>query len=223
MVRDETLSRAIAPNRRVALTFGGQVYTTRVEATDPDEFTVAAPYDDRGVVPFHAGDRVEVRSDNEVGQIRFEAYVRGRRQEKVPVIALAWPHTYERQQRREYVRVPIRIPVLLIFPEADGHPELRCEAQTRDLGGGGLQAQWFHPDPFPELMGRRLVAEIELPDGGGPVRAAGMVVRVREAGTETTPIAELGVEFVQVSERDRNRICRHIYNRQIELRKRGLL
>ncbi|HOQ27730.1 MAG TPA: PilZ domain-containing protein [Armatimonadota bacterium] len=223
MVRDATLSRAIAPNRRIVITFGGQDYTTRVEATDPDEFTVAAPLDERGEVPIRAGDRVEVRSDNEAGQIWFEAYVRGRCAEKVPVIALAWPRSYERQQRREYVRVPIRMPVLLIFPAAEGRPEIRCEARTRDLGGGGLQAQWLHPDTISDLMGRRLIIEIELPDGGEPVRAVGTVVRAREAGTETSPIAELGIEFVQVSERDRNRICRHIYNRQIELRKRGLL
>lgn len=223
MGHDATLSRAIAPNRLVALTYGGQVYTTRVESVEADEFTVAAPCDGPGAIPFRAGERVGVQVENEAGQLRFRAGVRGRRVEGVPVIALEWPETYERHQRREYVRVPVRMPVTLILPAVGGRPAQECEAQTRDLGGGGLQAQWNPPAPHPSLTGQRVAVIVELPDGFGPVRAAGTVVRVREAGTEETPLAEFGIEFTQVSERDRNRICRYIYNRQIELRRRGLL
>jgi len=224
MSADAILDRAIVPNRKVVICHNGHVYPTRVESTDGSEFTVSAPFEGPAPAPIRPGETVAVEIEVEHGVIRFGAPVRGRRVAGVPLLALEWPGEYERQQRREYVRVPARLPVMLLYSSRDdGITDEKHGTHTRDIGGGGLQVTVTVTHSLALSVGREVGVVLELADGQPPVRAIGYVARARELARNNGALAEVGIEFRALAETDRNRLCRFIYNRQIELRKKGLL
>ncbi|HEX2999087.1 MAG TPA: PilZ domain-containing protein, partial [Armatimonadota bacterium] len=202
-------------------------YPTRIESVDAAEFTLAVPADGPAPTGMRPGKGVMIQMDSEQGPIQFRTWVLACRMEDIPLIVLAWPETCERCQRREFVRVPLRIPVRLTFAEENG-PGLRFEARTTDISGGGLHLVLSIAPSQSLKVGQSVSVVLYLPDDAAPVTAEGSVVRVRRtvrAPEEKSPaeVFDIGIELHQVKEQERNRICRQVYARQIELRQKGLL
>lgn len=221
MVRDQTLRQAVAPNRQLFVMRNDGMYPTRVEAVDEEHFDIAAPLEGAAPLVFRPGDLIEIWIPMPTGLVRFVAPVLCRRVEAVPLLRVGWPGSYERYQRRQFVRVPERLPVELVLRWHGGSRGARYGAQTRDVSGGGVQVQIVGLDAHLVAANQQVAIRIDLGDGRGPVEAEGRVVRTREAANGRG--AEIAIAFEQISNRDRDRLCRHINNRQIELRRKGLL
>lgn len=212
------------PNQRVVLVReeDGARFQTWVEDLRGTSWRVGAPMSHGDWVRVASGTPLSVEFHDAVASYRFQAALARARSgiweiEVSPVGA--------RQQRRNFVRWPCSLPVIFSWwapPKAgDGRkgPVQYGRGRSGDISGGGML----------------LVTEPEIPDesaiearvdlDGRTIVAAGRVVRrvktTRQPGG--APEHWYGVEWLDISRRDRDAIIRFVFAEQRKARQRGLL
>jgi hypothetical protein len=108
--------------------------------------------------------------------------------------------TIELIQRRDYVRVEAFVPVSY---QPDGPDGWTASAHTLDVSGGGFQVA----EAEGLRLGDMLRFTLELGEGEEPVQVVSCAVR--EAGERT-----FGMRFVEILERDRQRLVRWVFARE---------
>jgi c-di-GMP-binding flagellar brake protein YcgR len=108
--------------------------------------------------------------------------------------------TVELIQRRDYVRVEAFVPVTY---QPDGPDGWTATANTLDVSGGGFRIA----DAEGLRLGDMLRFRLELGEGEKPVQAVAQAVR--EAGDDG-----FGMRFVEILERDRQRLVRWVFARE---------
>jgi hypothetical protein len=108
--------------------------------------------------------------------------------------------TIELLQRRDYVRVEAFVPVTY---QPDGPDGWTATAHTLDVSGGGFQVA--EADGL--RLGDMLRFRLELGEGEEPLEAVSCAVR--EAGERV-----FGMRFVEILERDRQRVVRWVFARE---------
>ena len=123
------------------------------------------------------------------------------------MLTLTAPRSVEVLQEREYVRIRSARPVL-VYAAREG---MRIQSFTVDVSGGGLLLAG--PDTL--AIGEELTFSLTLTPGVTPVSGRGRVVRVDPQGRRA-------VEFESISDLDRRRLVRFIFECQRAERRRGL-
>jgi c-di-GMP-binding flagellar brake protein YcgR len=108
--------------------------------------------------------------------------------------------TIELIQRRDYVRVEAFVPVTYQPAGPDGWT---ATANTLDVSGGGFQIA----EAEGLRLGDMLRFTLELGEGEKPVQAVAQVVREADDGA-------FGMRFVEILERDRQRLVRWVFARE---------
>jgi hypothetical protein len=108
--------------------------------------------------------------------------------------------TIELIQRRDYVRVEAFVPVAY---QPDGPDGWTASAHTLDVSGGGFQLAAAEG----LKLGDMLRFTLDLGEGEEPVQA--VACAVREAGERG-----FGMRFVEILERDRQRLVRWVFARE---------
>ena len=117
------------------------------------------------------------------------------------------PRSVEVLQEREYVRIRSARPVL-VYSAREG---TQMQSYTVDVSGGGL----LLAGPETLEIGEEVKFRLTLTPGVLPVSGTGRVVRADGRG-------RLGVVFVEISDLDRRRLVRFIFECQRAERRRGL-
>ncbi len=123
------------------------------------------------------------------------------------VVRLRDPRSLELLQQREYVRIRSARPALVF--SARNHSQV--QSFTVDVSGGGLLLAG--PDSL--AVGDELTFRLTLTPGVTPVTGRGRVVRIDTHGRRA-------VEFVQISDLDRRRLVRFLFQCQRAELRRGL-
>jgi PilZ domain len=123
------------------------------------------------------------------------------------VLRVDGPHTVEVLQEREYVRIKSARPVLVYA----GGDRLQIRSYTVDLSGGGLLLAG--PDTI--KVGEEIRFQLTLSQGDSPIAGTGTVVRTDSRGRRA-------VAFHDISDFDRRRLVRFIFECQRTERRRGL-
>ncbi|GAB7386239.1 flagellar brake domain-containing protein [Bacillaceae bacterium] len=201
---------------------------SRVANVTDDHIEIEIPLDEQHgkFETFLPGDELFVRYVGEDGaQYEFSTVVTGKRMENVPLLILAKPEAEKitRKQRRQYFRIPAVLPIRV--KTMRGNDEAEVSAQTVDISGGGLA---FHCDPsIPFQVGEPLSCILTLAErgtGGRELTFTAEVVRIRPP--EELPNSRQQLVSVQISEireAERDMIIRFCFQRQVELRKKGIL
>jgi hypothetical protein len=122
------------------------------------------------------------------------------------VVRLQDPRSVEVVQQRDYVRIRSARPVLVYSGKAG-----QVQSFTVDLSGGGFQLAG--PDTL--RLGEEVRFSLTLTPGVTPVTGTARVVRV-------TPEGRRAVAFESISDLDRRRLVRFIFECQRDERRRGL-
>lgn len=193
----------------VTLTDRGISVSTRVELVNGDYLTVrpsVGDYVEQAVAT--VGDRAEVfwMSGGETRTLPAEVIAA----EGAPVVRWRLRATgpAEVSQRRHAVRARLTLPVLV------GHWTVELGGETVDLSEAGLRVACDGMGVPPEA-GTRLEVVLELEDG--PLSAAGEVVRFQGRGARWL----LSVRFVDLPERDGDRLRRRVFQALREERARS--
>jgi hypothetical protein len=183
---------------------GGQHLPARVMRREGDELLilVMVPVTLRGSDARPADVVVEVAGERGLTRLEGSAV-----QEDDDLLRVSDLHSLEMSQRREYVRVRTARPVLVSL--AGGMAPI--EASSVDLSGGGMLAGGLEH----LQVGARIEFRLTTDPDGPPVTGSGTVVR-------TDPDGSRAISFDSISEGNRRRLIRFLFDRQREERRRGL-
>jgi c-di-GMP-binding flagellar brake protein YcgR len=147
---------------------------------------------------------------------RFDTVVVERVQNPLPLLAVLKPAEIHEVQRRRWVRIPISLPVKFQL-EHSTEAEI-YEGQTIDISGGGIQYRSetaLEPGTIIHLC-------LDLPRRE-PICCKARVLRFEEDSELKGQEARIVVEFVDISEGQRDRIMNFIFEKQREWIRKGLL
>lgn len=194
-------------------------YHSRVENLGEDEIALASPIRKRTPVYVPAGTVLSVCFWDKISIYSFQTVGRSSVDRGMPMLLVKYPYKVEKVQKREYVRVQANLSILLSYKDPEGeYKELWC--QTRDISGGGIMLATTKPVSLTNGYQVRLAFQLEM----NTIYLAGQVVRNDlEEDADGLEKSILGVKFTNVSEKDRQHIIKYVFNRQIELRRKGLL
>lgn len=119
-------------------------------------------------------------------------------------------------QKRNFVRLDVMCPIEYYKLDDDVLEPQIFKATSSDLSGGGMR---FHSKEIIELD-TELEMKLNLPSHD-QVSVCGKVVRCFPM--DTVPGYSIGVEFILLDKKDREKVIKFIFDRQRELRQKGLL
>jgi c-di-GMP-binding flagellar brake protein YcgR len=178
----------------------------RVLERGPDALVVAITVRTRKLTAEQL-ETLKIEFSSPRGRVRLRGTVATQDPASPEVITLSAPRSVEVLQEREYVRIKSARPVL-VFSAREG---MQIQSFTVDVSGGGLLLAG--PDTL--AVGDQIDFQLTLTPGVTPVSGTGRVVRVDGQGRRA-------VEFESISELDRRRLVRFIFECQRTERRRGL-
>jgi c-di-GMP-binding flagellar brake protein YcgR len=119
-------------------------------------------------------------------------------------------------QKRNFVRLDVMFTIEYYKIDDDVLEPQIFKATSRDISGGGMR---FHSKEIIELD-TELEMKLNL-TSHNQVSVCGKVVRCFPM--DTIPGYSIGVEFILLDKKDREKIIKFIFDRQRELRQKGLL
>jgi len=152
----------------------------------------------------------------------FNSSIAGRKSEHIPVLLLQLPakEFISRTQRRNYLRIEttLEIAVKLNDPIRQYH----FLARTMDVSGGGLS--FTCEESFRLQEKDMLKVWISLPTKNGQIQHAFAEMEIvrRKPAEEKGLHQWISGKFIKMSELDRVKVVRACYERQLELRKKGI-
>jgi hypothetical protein len=184
----------------------GERIHARVLERGPDSLLVAIMVP---VAPLSYGqlERLVLEFVGPRGRVRLSGTVTVEDPSDPDVLRIDRPRSIEVLQEREYVRIMSARPVLVY----GGPDKIPVQSYTVDLSGGGILLAG--PDSL--KIGDEVEFQLTLTPGVLLIGGKGKVVRIDAAKRRA-------VEFTSISELDRRRLIRFIFDAQRSERQRGL-
>lgn len=183
---------------------GGSIPAVVVEQS-PDELQVAITVPTKPLTPRQL-DGLVLEYHTDRGRVRLQGSFWTDPADP-DVVRMQEPRSIEVLQERSYVRIQAARPVVVYGTPASGE----LQSFTVDLSGGGFLLAGG--DMLP--IGQEVRFRLSITSDALPVTGTGRVVRVDNLGRR-------GVEFESISDLDRRRLVRFIFECQRAERKRGL-
>ncbi|MDP4127898.1 MAG: PilZ domain-containing protein [Bacillota bacterium] len=190
-------------------------FRTRIEEVGERLLAVGGLFNNKGeVIPLREGTKVKITFWDEVSAYSFEAKIMRRIAVPVSLFVLEMPDSISKVQRRNFVRVPAFYPVTFQSVTREGLSDV-YKGTMLDLSGGGMRFTTTERVENNSL----LYAHLTLPVGEiqSPVRVC------RSELIEDSKRYCISVEFHEITERERDRIIRCVFDIQRSMRKKGLV
>ncbi len=188
----------------VSMPAGGRLPARVLEAA-PDSVLVAITVPTRPLTSELRDLVLEYNSPR--GRVRLHGSFELEDPSEPDLLRLHAPRSVEVLQEREYVRIQAARPVLVHCGSDRG----QVESYTVDVSGGGFLLAGSSPLAIDDEVSFRL----SIAAGAPPITGTGRVVRVDSMGRR-------GVSFESISDLDRRRLIRFIFECQRAERRRGL-
>jgi c-di-GMP-binding flagellar brake protein YcgR len=189
-----------------------RIYNSRIEDVQENGLVIAAPYSQGYFLPPRPGRdmhaRVTANGCAYLFVVKLQKYVHA----PIELWTIAWPTDVERVQLRSYVRFDVNLDVHLTFAHED-HQQPYVTI-TKDISAGGLGVMMASPPPAGTQMDIVLYLEED-----NAVEAQGEIIRVIPPDEEHEK-SSVAIRYVQMDEKDRVRVIRFIFKKQIERRKK---
>lgn len=217
-------------NKKIEFIFeNGDTGISLIQDVKEDFILVTVPMKGNKKQLVHIGDKIEGRyyKKDKVYLFTFEAL--GRIVDNIPLIKMDIPRDYKIIQRRNYVRLPISIPYKYIEDHETLHKEIKNKelkdidtllknrwekVTTIDISGGGIKACVKKPIKVGTKIYMKLRTE-ELYIG-----AWGRVVRCVPSITNGIVNYHLGIEFIDIPQKNQEELIRFIFTKLREQQKR---
>lgn len=199
---------------------GKKNYISQIlDIIDEETFIVSGPIHKSEIILMHKGEIVKVSYIIEgKGRYSFNARVLRREYERVYKLELQKISDTKRYQLRGFYRFAIDIPVIKEFAIKRGNEKdiVTEKCRTKDISGGGLMLY----SNYKHEIGDMVICKFNIDDH--QVHTKGKIVRVDKVDTFDYNYG-LGIRFLDISEKDRDRIIQFIFLKQRLLRGKGLI
>ncbi len=193
-------------------------YSSRIEDIGEDSMTIAAPYRRGSFLPPWTGRTFSGRIAGDKCAYIFKSALLQYITDPIPLWVIAPPTDVKKVQMRSYVRLDIVLDVKLEFPGegdgGDGGGSRVISTLTRDISAGGIRVVVSKP----LVLGKKVKIILPLPEAD-TVEAVGEVLRnipPENPGERHTA----AIEFIDIKEKNRGKIVKYIFRKQIERRKK---
>ncbi|MBG9771930.1 flagellar brake domain-containing protein [Brevibacillus laterosporus] len=202
-----------------------KVYKTRVADYSEKNFAIELPIDEETgrTESLPIGTTCSVWYVGQDGsRFDFETKIIGTKQENISMLLMEKVAKEQiiRTQRRGYLRVPASFEISVSYPDIRGKQKIL--AKTLDISGGGLA--FACPKNHILQEEQEIDMWISFPSKTGTVShafAKAQVTRVQEQ--ELSDFNWISLQFTTISEADRAKIVRVCYERQLEIRQKGIV
>lgn len=150
----------------------------------------------------------------------FSTELRGRQKGRIPMLILKDPgkDKYIRIQRRQYVRVDVAIDVAVHPKNSEFTPFITV---TADISGGGLAL--ILPNNHNLPVGKEIKCWLCLHMQTGDIKYIQVSCNViRIISSKDSSREKASLQFIEISEHDRQTIIRYCFERQLYLRRKGI-
>lgn len=188
------------------------IYDSRIEDFADGSILISMPTEKAVAVPVRPNTRLHISFVMDRGRLSFKSIVEDRMVKPLPMLKIAMPDVIFREELRSFFRVDTRIPVKILvdIDEGDIIKQKMYEAKITDLSGGGCRvftaAQISKEDVF-EVFFLGNLDKLEQ------VKVVAKRIRKVEENYE------VGTEFYDISQSDRDKVIKYVFKRQVELRK----
>lgn len=196
-------------------------YLSRVMDLTTTEIKLMAPTLHGELVPLRTNTPIKVFYVGEHAQYSFRSVVTGRFKEPIPGLTIKFPHSVERIQRREFVRLTEKIDFQFqIVEKADGYRLLDQPVDTGstlDISAGGMKFL------YPQSVELGTVLELSIKAEELEVdNFLGRVVRSQKSLEEKVKGYEISIVFESLAPYFQDKIISWIFDKQRELRRKGM-
>lgn len=190
-----------------------EYYHSRIEEVDEHFMILAMPM--RHSVPVFLLPNTEFYGSilDTSGRYQFKSIYKGKKMLPIPIWIVTLPTDVKKVQLRSFVRLDVNVPVSLIESESDN--TVSQTLITRDISGGGLSL--ISKAAFP--VGTPVNLTIDLADTG-KINVSGITVRLDKQPSDL-PLYLSSIQFVEMSEHDRSKIIKFIFQKQLERKRKG--
>jgi len=190
------------------------IYRSRIEEVNETTFSVGAPMEQGELVPLHEKTKVRLIFWDKESAYALETKIIKRVSVPIALIILELKGNLVKIQRRSYFRVSARYPLTYqtVIRREYGDP---YKATMLDLSGGGMRFLTEEP------LNKKVLIYVQVALPNGDLRIQAQVRRVEK--TEDGKRYVVSVEFDDITERERDRIIRCVFDIQRAMRKKGLV
>ncbi|WP_339062675.1 PilZ domain-containing protein [Tepidibacillus marianensis] len=158
------------------------------------------------------------------GQYMFDTTVMDEAKDQIDLLILQLPdpNQIKKAQRRNFLRVPASIETS--FHIVDSRNNEWFIVKTLDLSGGGMQIILSNPNLFKEGLKLKgwIVLSYPNEDNIEHVQYQAEIIRILSPN-ENTKVKWASLNFTSITETSRAKIIRYCYQRQVYLRKKGMI
>lgn len=217
-------------NRRVEFVFEDNYKAASlIQEVNNDDIYVTIPLNEEGRKLLDIGDEVEVIYYDKRRVYGFITKIVGRKKDNIPLYKIAKPVEIYKIQRRQFVRIEFTNGVEYVQYHVNEnidksnleklYNEMKVKGEiksgfTVDLSGGGARLRTSQPLE----LNKKLILSIDLPSFH--LILIGKVLRVQKELHNNKIIYHNGIEFINISENDKEKIIEFIFVRMRELRNR---
>lgn len=185
---------------------------SQVMNVDSEFYYVTPPASKGAEYPLRVGQKADIVYYREAGIYMFQAvFLKRVKEGQLTYFQIARLTEPEKTQRREFFRLKYLLQCKLKSLEN----EQTCEATVQDISGGGVRV--ISPRSF--YIGEKIECTLFLDEH--MIAVAAKVVRSQRMPDDKR--YEIGVQFIDVSEQNQNKIVGYIFHKQGELRQKGLV
>ncbi|HSH35243.1 PilZ domain-containing protein, partial [Schnuerera sp.] len=177
--------------------------------------------------PIHKNNMVLIHKDEIIeisyivenkGRYSFNAKVLGREYERVYKLKIRRISQTKRSQLRGFYRFNIDIPVVKEFVLKQNTKEktITEKCRTKDISGGGLKIYSNYEHKINDIVLCKFTID------NHQITTEGKVLRIEKVDTFDYDFS-LGIKFIKLNEKDRDRIIQFIFFKQRLLREKGLI
>lgn len=198
-----------------------EIYPSKIlDILEDNKFVISGPMKKHNLIFLHNDEIVTVVSliENK-GRYEFDAKVISRYLDKVYKVKLQKISEIRKIQLREYYRFNISIPVIKRFTvkkETLEESIIEEECRTKDISGGGLRLLTNYAHNIGDII------ECEFKIEGRIIISKAKIIRVEPVDTFEYKYG-MGIQFIDINERDRDAIVKFIFTKERELREKGLI
>ncbi|AGB40649.1 putative glycosyltransferase [Halobacteroides halobius DSM 5150] len=213
-------------------------YSIKVaDISDDQNFIVNAPYIKGHPIKLAVNTRFNIKLKDDNGIYILPVKVTGRQFDATELLSVKLREPVTKIQERQFFRLEVYKNLNyrliannqedleakggideIIAGEVNELPAFDKEGKVRDMSAGGLKLFTA------ERLGLNQIIEIEINFINASFNTVcGEVVRVDKQDAETEEIYEVGIEFIECRRRQRDQITKWLFDKQRELRQKGLL
>ncbi len=192
-------------------------YPSRVEEIRKSHVIVSMPMKHGVLMPLQTGQEVSIVISGKSGFFAGRTRIVSRERNPIPVLVLDMPEELVKaDQRRNYVRLGIALPVEFSLNDTNREPQVE-KGTTSDISGGGVSIiSTVNLDLGDNIDLRLFLGKEDI------IECRAEVIRTQRDPVKSR-IFWAGVKFLDISEKQRDRIFNFIFSKQREWIQKGLI